>query len=107
MIASSRNAASSVDQQLSQVPPTHASVVGGCVRLERLSAGESTDDDWIEASVAYELGDEFQCLLAVAGKRNAHAVAIAVRLSLEHLRIHRVEAFHPLSPREHRGGPTR
>ena len=50
-----RRAASGVDQQLSQVPPTHACVVRGCVRLELLSAGESTDDNWIEAGVAYRV----------------------------------------------------
>ena len=66
-------------------------------RLELLSAGESADDDSIEAGVAYQLGDEFQRLLTVAGKRNAHAVAVAVRLPLERLGIHRVEALHPLS----------
>ena len=39
-IASSCNAAFGVDQQLSQVPPTHARVVGGGVRLELLSADQ-------------------------------------------------------------------
>ena len=58
VICSSRNAAFGGDQHLSQVLPAHASVVGGGVRLELLSAGETADDDGIETGVAYECGDK-------------------------------------------------
>jgi hypothetical protein len=58
VICSSLNAAFGGDQHLSQVLPAHASVVGGCVRLELLSAGETADDDGIETGVAYECGDK-------------------------------------------------
>jgi len=82
-------------EQSAQLLSAHSGVVWLRVGLELLPPSKRTDDDGIESRIAHQCRCGIERLRIVAGERDADPIAVAVRLDLQRLVVHRVKCHPP------------